>query len=87
MQLQPEWRRKSRGGKPGWPLKRTPLPANEPWEALLRCGDEGFVLILLALAWWASLVSSPKDLKAWIWVVDDVDWVLHHLRTSGENQH
>ncbi|KAI0054579.1 hypothetical protein BV25DRAFT_1790729, partial [Artomyces pyxidatus] len=44
--LQPSWR----GDR--WPMKRA-VNAGERWEATLKGGANGIVIVLIMLSWWA----------------------------------
>ncbi|KAI0055347.1 hypothetical protein BV25DRAFT_1768364, partial [Artomyces pyxidatus] len=46
IRLQPDWR----GNK--WPLARSGGAPSEDWAETLKCGRNGFEVILITLSWW-----------------------------------
>lgn len=77
--FQPQWRR----NLAIWPLSRdNAAHPDEPWY-LLKCGGQnGFVLILLCLAWWCRGLQSIAEQKGFDIAVDDVLWTLNTILES-----
>ncbi|TDL14269.1 hypothetical protein BD410DRAFT_734350, partial [Rickenella mellea] len=69
--LQPVWRSKSDDGRPL-------IEGEGSWEDLKKPGRNGFLGVLMALAWWKSGLRGA-DSSDWNAAVADVEWALTGL--------
>lgn len=69
-----------------WPPSRVVLD-DTAWAALGRVGPTGFVMVMVALSWWAVSALSGTDgmEEAFREAVDDVDWVLGQMLLRTKN--
>jgi hypothetical protein len=55
------------------------------WKALMKQGDNGFLVVMLGLAWWGACVHVEGDdasIMEWSQAVDDVKWVVSNFSTT-----
>jgi hypothetical protein len=74
MSLQPGWRVVD-----SWPFAQTG-PIEEGWEALMKGGGNGFVLILLSLSWWMMRErDETRGMTESTTAFEDVQWALQQM--------
>ncbi len=76
--LQPEWREMNERGRPI-------IGGRGSWERLERPGQNGLLLVLLALAWWGE-VASPTTKEDWLAAAKDVAWVVSQMAANAARE-
>ena len=71
VKLQPAWRE-------GKSLVKT-VPANADWEPVFQGGSNGFLLAIVALSWWVSMIDPDDQYSLLLEAINDVSWVLSEL--------
>lgn len=52
------------------------------WKSLAKKGDNGFLVVMLGLAWWgacAHVSGAEGNIEDWSRAVDDVKWTIENI--------
>lgn len=78
--MQPAWRKL---GDLSWPLVRR-SHEDEEWPELMRGGKNGFVVVLISLAWWKAAAKTDSQVLKAASAIEDVEWVLREMWGESE---
>ncbi|KAJ7829903.1 hypothetical protein B0H13DRAFT_1655420, partial [Mycena leptocephala] len=80
--LQPDWRRRDRGGN--WASGGDAIYGGDnEWGLLDKPGPNGCLSVVAGLYFWGVCKGQPDIVKErWIWAVQDVAWMLEGLAES-----
>ena len=72
-----------------WPLVQD-NDEDYDWTELTKGGRNGFYLLILALAWWKTVVKTAADHSAFDSAVMEMTWalesILHNLKSSESSK-
>ncbi len=71
--MQPDWRELDARGRPS-----QAMDAQDNWDKLSRPGQNGLLMVLLALLWWRE-AATPATEADWAEAAQDVAWVISHM--------
>lgn len=72
--------------QPDWRANDVDMFIRQPvgdWGPLVRPGQNGMLMILISLRWWANALSDPKNHVSWARAANDVGWVLSQLTSNS----
>ncbi|PPQ76963.1 hypothetical protein CVT24_009373 [Panaeolus cyanescens] len=81
--LQPSWRSAKSAKKVEDVLRINTKLDREHWNSVLKGGNNGLYVVVMALSWW--LRSDPASVDVWP-VVDDVRWVIQRVTRVLESE-